>query len=59
MQIDHSALANFILDVCDCSEIYEADEFVIELEGQRFYVERRRRWFILHIDNDRIRLPRH
>lgn len=60
-QIDTAALAAFVLDTCDCHEAYEAyeaDEFVVDVEGQRFYVERKRRWFILHVGDDRIRLPR-
>lgn len=58
MQIDTAALAAFVLDTCDCHEAYEADEFVVDVEGQRFYVERKRKWFVLHVGNERIRLPR-
>ena len=57
-RIDHNALATFVLDVCDYSDAYEADEFVVEIEGQRFYVERKKTVFVLHVGNDRIRLPR-
>lgn len=57
-QIDQRALATFVLDVCDCSELYEDDAFVVETQGQRFYVERKKTMFVLHVGAERIKLPR-
>jgi hypothetical protein len=57
-QIDTAALATFVLDVCDFSELYEDDQFVIETQGQRIYCERKKTIFVLHVGAERIRLPR-
>lgn len=56
--IDTNAVAAFVLDHADCSELYEDDAFVVEVEGARYYVERKRSVFVLHIGEERIRLPR-
>lgn len=58
-EINADAVAAFVLDICDCHPDYEGDAFVIEVEGSPFYVERKRFWFVLHIGEERIRLPRH
>lgn len=57
-QIDLEAVSTFVLDVCDCSEEYEDDAFTVEVEGSRFYVERKRNWFVLHVGQQRHKLPR-
>jgi hypothetical protein len=57
-QIDINAFANYALDTFDFSADYEADEFVVEFEGQRLYVERKARWFTVHVGAERVRLPR-
>lgn len=57
-QIDPRAIATFVLDVCDSSELYEDDAFTVEVAGQRFYVERKKTMFVLHIGADRVKLPR-
>ena len=58
-QIDTQAVATFVLDVCDYHPDYEDDAFTVEVDGQRFYVERKVRWFVLHVGNTKHRLPRH
>ena len=57
-QIDINTVAAFVLDVCDCSEEYEDDCFTVEVEGSRFYVERKRSFFVLHVGKQRHKLPR-
>ncbi|WP_313040754.1 hypothetical protein [Sphingobium yanoikuyae] len=57
-QIDLNAVATFVLDVCDYSPDYEDDSFVVEVEGARFYVERKCNWFVLHVGQLKHRLPR-
>jgi hypothetical protein len=57
-QIDQRVIATFVLDVCDSSELYKDDAFTVEVEGQRFYVERKKTMFVLHIGADRVKLPR-
>lgn len=48
-QIELGRLADFMLEVVECDEAFEDDEFGIEFEGHRFYVER-------YLDNYRIEL---
>jgi hypothetical protein len=57
-RIDHNAIAAFVLDHADYSELYEDDCFTVEVKGQRFYVERKKTLFVLHIGQERIKLPR-
>lgn len=52
------AVAGFVSEVADYHEAYEADEFVVDVEGQRYYVERKRSFFIIHVGRERVRLPR-
>ena len=43
MQIEQTnlnALADYMLEVVDCSAEYEDDAFAIDFHGERFYVER-------------------
>lgn len=58
-QSDITAVAAFILDVCDCSEDYEDDSFTVDVNGARYYVERKRNWFVLHVGAQQHRLPRY
>ncbi len=57
-KIDRNAVAAFVIDNADCSELYEDDAFVVAVNDQRFYVERKRSEFVLHFGEERIRLPR-
>lgn len=56
--IDRNAVAAFVIDNADCSELYEDDAFCVEVSGQRFYVERKKSVFVLHFGEERVRLPR-
>jgi hypothetical protein len=58
MQVELNAVAAFVLDVCDYSADYEADEFTVDVEGARYYVERKSRYFVLHAGAERHKLPR-
>ena len=58
MQIDVQTIANYVLDNADCDERYEDDSFVVDLLDVRWYVERKRRHFILHVGEDVLKLPR-
>jgi hypothetical protein len=58
MKIDINAFALYALDTFDCSEEFEADEFVVPFDGERIYVERKRNWFTVHVGAERIKLPR-
>lgn len=57
-QIEVTDVAAFILDVCDFSEDYEDDSFTVDMEGARYYVERKANWFVLHVGDEQFRLPR-
>ena len=57
-QIDTQAVANFVLDVCDYDAAYEDDAFVVDVAEGRFYVERKRNHFNLHIADEVLQLPR-
>ena len=58
MPIDLNAFAAFALDTFDYSEDFEEDAFCVTFEGARIYVERKRSFFLLHVGNDRVKLPR-
>jgi len=57
-QIDTKALAVFVLDTLDFHPDYEDDAFAFSFDGARIYCERRRNAFVLHVGEERIRLPR-
>lgn len=57
-QIDLAAFANYALNTFDYSADYEDDEFAVTFEGARVYVERKRRFFLLHVGSERHKLPR-
>jgi hypothetical protein len=57
-QIDTNALAAFALDTFDFNEAFEDDAFGFDFAGQRLYCERKRGMFVIHVGNDRIKLPR-
>lgn len=58
MQIDLDAFAAFALDTFDYFADFEEDAFAVTFEGARIYVERKRSFFLLHVGNDRVKLPR-
>lgn len=57
-QIDTKALAAFVLDTLDYSAEYEDDTFAFDFKGARIYCERKRSTFVLHVGQERIKLPR-
>lgn len=58
MQIDLDALAHFADTTFDYSADYEDDQFAVEFEGIKVYVERKRTHFLLHVGAERHKLPR-
>lgn len=59
-QIDLSALADFMLEVVDCSADYEEDAFRVDYNGHAFYVERYTSHFYMEDrDGTVFELPRH
>jgi len=58
MKIDVQEVANYIIDNADCDERYEDDVFIIDMLDVRWYVERRKRCFILHVGESTLRFPR-
>ena len=55
-----SALADYMLEVVDCSSEFEEDQFSIEFEGERFYCERYRSHFYMETRDGLVfELPRH
>lgn len=57
-QVEIETLAQFVLETCDYHPDYEDDQFVVQLEGSRFYVERKPTMFLLHVGNEKHKLPR-
>ena len=57
-QIDLNALAAYALDTFDFHADFEDDAFVVEFDGERIYCERKRSQFVLHVADQRIKLPR-
>lgn len=39
-QIDLSKFADYMIETIDCSDEYEDDQFGVEFDGERFYIER-------------------
>lgn len=58
MQIDFEALADFLTYTVDCSADYEEDQFGVEFQGSRFYVERHRDCFRIEAGGEVLELPR-
>ncbi len=58
MKIDFNALAEFASMNFDCSEVFEDDAFTVDFDGERFYVERKRNHFAIHVGDAVHKLPR-
>ncbi len=58
MQIDVTAFANYALSTFDFSAEFEDDAFAVTFEGARYYVERKRNHFAIHIGSEVHKLPR-
>ncbi len=58
MQIELAAFANYALNTFDCSAEFEDDAFAVTYEGVRYYVERKRNHFNIHVGSDQHKLPR-
>lgn len=57
-QIDLNAFADYALNTFDFNEQFEDDAFAVTFEGVRVYCERKRHYFVLHVGNERHKLPR-
>lgn len=57
-QIDQAALATFVLDTLDFHPAYEDDAGAFTFDDVRVYWERKKTIFVLHVGDDRIKLPR-
>jgi len=58
MQIELNAFANYALNTLDYSAEFEDDAFAVTFEGARYYVERKRNHFAIHIGSEVHKLPR-
>lgn len=59
-RIDLNALADFMLEVVDCSADYEDDQFRVDYCGHAFYVERYTTHFYMETpEGEVLELPRH
>ncbi|MES3097248.1 hypothetical protein [Sphingomonas aerolata] len=58
MQIELAAFANYALNTFDYSADFEDDAFAVTYEGVRYYVERKRNHFNIHLGSTRHKLPR-
>ncbi len=58
MPYDVQLVANYVLDNADCDARYEDDCFCVEVCDVRWYVERKKRHFVLHVGETTLRLPR-
>ncbi len=58
MQTQLAAFANYALNTFDYSAEFEDDAFAVTYEGARYYVERKRHHFNIHVGRDQHKLPR-
>ena len=58
MQIELNALADYALKTFDYSADFEDDAFAVTFQGVRFYVERKRNHFKIHVGSAQHKLPR-
>jgi len=58
MQIELAAFASYALNTFDYSAEFEEDAFSVTYEGVRYYVERKRHYFEIHVGSDQHKLPR-
>lgn len=56
--IDLAAFANYALSTFDYSADFEDDAWVVEFQGVKVYVERKRSFFNIHVGAQRHKLPR-
>lgn len=56
--IDLAAFVNYALSTFDYDPTYEDDAWVVEFEGIKVYVERKRSHFLCHVGQQRHQLPR-
>jgi len=58
MQIELAAFATYALNTFDYSAEFEGDAFAVTFAGARYYVERKRNHFAIHIGSEVHKLPR-
>jgi len=58
MQIELNAFADYALNTFDYSADFEEDEFAVTFQGVRYYVERKRSCFRIHVGAEVHQLPR-
>ena len=58
MQIDLTALADFVDTTLDYSPDFEDDAFAFDFGGQRIYCERKRTFFRLVVQGTTLEMPR-
>lgn len=57
-QIDLAAFADYALSTFDYSADFEDDAWVVEFQGVKVYVERKRACFVVHVGAAKHKLPR-
>lgn len=58
MQTELADFANYVLNTLDYSAEFEDDAFAVTYHGVRYYVERKRDHFNIHVGSTRHKLPR-
>ena len=58
MQIELNAFADYALNTFDYSADFEDDAFAVTFQGVRYYVERKRACFHIHVGAEVHQLPR-
>ncbi len=58
MQIDLNALATFVETTLDYSPDFEDDQFAFSFDGARIFCTRKRSYFVLEVQGQKLELPR-